>query len=91
MSTAVQILTSVSEGLPVPGLSFPGGGKGFAASLEGCLDMGCVASMGHSFGGGSSCAVPAEADSVFKCGIGLDPYWYRWLSQLHAGFAKAIK
>ena len=74
MRTAVKLLASVAAGSPLEGLELSDAPQGFVASLKSRLDMDCLASLGHSFGGGPSCALPAES-STFKCGIGMDAYW----------------
>lgn len=79
MRTAARLLQSLAKGLPDAGLTFHDAVKDFSASLKGRLDMSCLACLGHSFGGGPSCALPAESD-IFKCGIGMDPYWYNMSS-----------
>ena len=79
MRTAVNLLTSVSKGSSPEGLHFSDAPKDFLASLRGQLDIDCMASVGHSFGGGPACALPAEL-SAFKCGIGMDPYWQALLT-----------
>ena len=74
MRTAAKLLGSLANGSPAPGLKFHDAASDFMASLAGRLDMDCLACIGHSFGGGPSCALPAES-GLFKCGIGMDPYW----------------
>ena len=75
MKTATRLLGSAAEGTQVPGFDFLDAPQGFMSSLKGRLDMNCMAAMGHSFGGGPSCALPAIS-SLFKCGIGMDAYWW---------------
>lgn len=75
MKTAARLLGALSSGIEVAGLSFPDAAQNFIQSLKGHLDMTCLATLGHSFGGGPACALPLEAGDVFKCGIGMDPYW----------------
>lgn len=74
MKTATQLLRSAAEGKHTPGFDLTDAPRGFISTLKGRLDTDCMAAMGHSFGGGPSCALPALS-STFKCGIGLDAYW----------------
>ena len=81
MRTAVKLMVSLAAGSPLQGLQLSDAPQDFMASLKGRLDMECLASLGHSFGGGPSCALPVES-SPFKCGIGMDPYWWAFLPAL---------
>ena len=60
IKTALSLFTSITNGTVPSGMTFQASPQSFAESLVGKLDMGSVTTIGHSFGGGPSCAVPTE-------------------------------
>ena len=71
--TAHGLLAAMAEGRRLQGLSL-GSGLDAGSAFAGRLQMGCVALMGHSYGGASVAGLTAE-DGRFACGIALDPWW----------------
>ncbi|CAK0779417.1 hypothetical protein CVIRNUC_004768 [Coccomyxa viridis] len=71
--TAHGLLATMGEGRLLQGLSL-GSGLDARSAFAGRLQMGCVALMGHSYGGASVAGLTAE-DGRFACGIALDPWW----------------
>ena len=71
--TAHGLLAAMAEGARLQGLSL-GCGLDVRSAFAGRLQMGCVALMGHSYGGASVAGLTAE-DGRFACGIALDPWW----------------
>ena len=71
--TAHSLLAAMAEGRRLQGLSL-GSGLDARSAFAGRLQMGCVALMGHSYGGASVAGLTAE-DGRFACGIALDPWW----------------
>ena len=71
--TAHGLLAAMAEGRQLQGLSL-GSGLDAHSAFAGRLQMGCVALMGHSYGGASIAGLTAE-DGRFACGIALDPWW----------------
>ena len=73
MKTAYQILRRMNKGGHIEGLKLSHGAheSGF---LEGCIDMRCIAAIGHSYGGATVAALCCE-DPLYRLGVCLDPWW----------------
>ena len=75
MKSAFRLFTAANEGKAPGELSFQNAPEGFKEALHDKLDLGCAVTVGHSFGGGPSAALPMEENSPACLGIGLDAYW----------------
>ena len=71
--TARRLLAALARGAPPPGLTLSRG-LDPASFLRGRLDLGCLAAMGHSYGGATVTALAAE-DPSWAAAVALDPWW----------------
>lgn len=71
--TTYKLLSSMSIGEQIPGLSLSGG-MNPATLMQGKLDTEAVALAGHSYGGATVTALCSQ-EPAFKCTIALDPWW----------------
>lgn len=74
MKTGLHVLRALHKGEPLPHEMKLSDKRNPSIFFAGCLDLRCLAAVGHSYGGATTAALCAE-DPLFRCGVCLDPWW----------------